>query len=260
MFQHPVFKSPLFAVFAQQVKDMCAQQQGNEDKWLQAEQANEFLTRAVRDLIGQQAYLLKEFQQGRKLSSEDFESMRAYIKDLANQTIHITVSRGESAAEAAHAYTCFTSDIPGQRPTSCPGEANVGTKRKQQVPDTVMATVQDVPDLPAKKQKVVLNGGIVAVPQHDIPDNLSSVEDLRRVWREGTPFMPAVAVLEEKYGARWRPPARRMYFSIRKSIMDEVQLRAETHGWDEKVAAADMDRERGKRSLANYQKYLKGRK
>lgn len=98
----------------------------------------------------------------------------------------------------------------------------------------------------------MLNGGAVHVPQHDLPDNISSVEDLLRVWRDGTPYMPAVAVLEENYEASWRPPARRMYFSIRKKIMDELQLRAKTHGWPEIVAAADMDRERGNRTLPSY--------
>jgi hypothetical protein len=61
--------------------------------------------------------------------------------------------------------------------------------------------------------------------------------------------MPSVSSLEQRWGARWRPPSEKPFYSTRKVIIDKVARHAMAKGLTEYEVAKQMDREKGSISL-----------
>ena len=88
-------------------------------------------------------------------------------------------------------------------------------------------------------------------PSYQLSRTIESVPDLWREWTAGLGHGPAVQVLENAYGAAWRPAqAERVMFSRRKVIIDEIRKR-QAAGTPIAVAVKEVElvRQRGKLSL-----------
>lgn len=272
IFQHPAFRSPAFKSFARQVEDACESCTNNEAEWERFRESNAFIYTVLQDTATQLKNMRAEVRDGNKRSLERIERTASRVEDLCTETIHLTLRRGgvgEAGYEVSqwHMRENETSSVPHQqRPRRQTPEANgagaglaihnsPANSKKKRAPGPKLAAFQ-------AKSGTARNGqrtAGLAIPQLDLPDWLATVEDLRRCWREGLGTMPSVDSLERKHGAKWRPAKRKMYFSIRKRIVDEMASRARTCNCDEKVAAAAMDEERGQRSLAKYSEALRRR-
>ncbi|RKK08421.1 hypothetical protein BFJ66_g16708 [Fusarium oxysporum f. sp. cepae] len=76
-----------------------------------------------------------------------------------------------------------------------------------------------------------------------------TVRDVWKEWEEGIAGQPAVRVLEEMWGSRWRPENRvRVQFCRRKVIWDELLARTAS-GKNEEEAVAELELLRAGRSL-----------
>ncbi|RKK80768.1 hypothetical protein BFJ71_g15816 [Fusarium oxysporum] len=87
-----------------------------------------------------------------------------------------------------------------------------------------------------------------------------TVRDVWKEWEEGIAGQPAVRVLEETWGSRWRPGNRiRVQFCRRKVIWDELLARTAS-GKNEEEAVAELELLRAGRSLNRLIDELKQRR
>jgi hypothetical protein len=87
-----------------------------------------------------------------------------------------------------------------------------------------------------------------------------TVRDVWKEWEEGIAGQPAVRVLEETWGSRWRPGnGIRVQFCRRKVIWDELLARTAS-GKSEEEAVAELELLRADRSLNRLVDELKQRR
>jgi hypothetical protein len=104
------------------------------------------------------------------------------------------------------------------------------------------------------------NTGSQPTQLYRLPRDITTVEELVRMWREGLAGMPSVSSLEQRWGARWRPASEKAFYSTRKTIVDEVARRAAAKGLTEYEVARQMDREKGTASLDKVMKHIRAKR
>jgi hypothetical protein len=107
---------------------------------------------------------------------------------------------------------------------------------------------------------------VASVPSYRLSRQVVTIPDLWREWTIGLGGLPSVAALDAAYGSRWRPPAERQYYSMRKVIIDEIIARVGNSLGDQEamkatVEAMELERIKGRASLDKFIKMIKeGRK
>jgi hypothetical protein len=72
--------------------------------------------------------------------------------------------------------------------------------------------------------------------------------------------MPSISLLEQRWGACWRPVSEKAFYSTHKVIIDEVARRAKAKGLTEYDVAKQMDREKGSASLDKVMKLIRSQR
>ena len=177
--------------------------------------------------------------------SRDLQAMRAEARAVTTQR------------PAGHFVWVPASDPPAISPQQLPPVAQFGQlplppfnpPSAQASPATQPEPPQAVPASRPLDPDAALS---MSVEHTDLPEDTpprysmcrthKSVHMLWREWNRGINGGPAVKVLEQRWGARWRPePKERVFFGNRKVIMDELRKRTEAKGGDEQAAILELD-------------------
>jgi hypothetical protein len=119
------------------------------------------------------------------------------------------------------------------------------------------------PISPASPPAVSLGGQLppAPVPSYRLSREVCTIPDLWREWTVGLAVgLPSIDELDRRWGARWRSPKERQYYSTRKVIIDEVRRRAASYGEAQAVARMEEERLAAKASLDKISKMLRAAK
>ncbi|RYC87852.1 hypothetical protein BFJ63_vAg9273, partial [Fusarium oxysporum f. sp. narcissi] len=121
---------------------------------------------------------------------------------------------------------------------------------------------------PSTAPTLNFNTAPAPAPEHPVPGmpvvaalaKVFTVRDVWKEWEEGIAGQPAIQVLEETWGSRWRPGnGIRVQFCRRKVIWDEL-LACTASGKSEEEAVAELELLRAGRSLNRLVDELKQRR
>lgn len=251
MWDDSVFSTPEYQAFAEQVRNVCATPQ-DDPLSVQIEKTQGLVAERLRTLGGVVAV---EGQMTRHLVDgvrTDFDGRlraleRAIVAFSSGRVTTTTIWNPGLPSSLDHLQEtpplCPPSLCPSPLPLYPPTDSSssrptiLGGRSQQTSP--LKASISERPPVVYK-----------------LPRDVSSVFGLWELWKEGCNSMPAVVVLEERWGSAWRKGDSE-YFSTRRTIVEEVERRAVAQGKPEREVAAAMDAERGQGTLNQLYKLIR---
>lgn len=244
MFQDPIFVDPEYLLFAADLEAAC-QISVEDSRQVQIEKTHSLIADKLRDLAAAQVA----------------RDHRAHKDAIENRSLHaITHKRLDELCRESFTFHWDRGSgrFTVENNLGAPSGPAATTNTAQPTPAAAHPSKppNNSPDMQNQRRessRAAVAYVCRAGPSHEydqsFPRDLTTVQDLLSIWRSGRGSHRSIDYLESNFGSSWRPRADANYFSVRKTIVDEVALRAKSRNRTEQDIAAEMDEQRGHSSL-----------
>jgi hypothetical protein len=236
VFHDPVFSSPEFAAFASRVRETC--QETHEDSHAIAiQKAVPAVAEKLRDVSTQQMGAEKLAEIRHKELVAEIRQLKDRVDEFSAASWTVTISPNGKHISQQYELPRKRRRVHGVTPFQPAGVPAIS-------PAPVAPVAPVAPITPEQLERLGSARKDPQPPSYCFPRDVTTVEQLLRLWRFGLAGMPSIHSLEKQWRSQWRSPKEKQYFSPMKSIIDEVVRRSQARRQSEDDIAREMDAER----------------